>query len=121
MKNLINDFTTHPLVPGSVLGSIIGEPKARETQPLDEPALLSLNKMTVVEIVGYFQNVGLLNAEQAGKILATDKEFIAAYKTLSANVTEIAEVTGCDRTSVERLARSLFGAKLGRASCRERL
>ena len=112
MKNLVQDFTTHPLVPGSALASIIGNPESRQNLPLDEPALLTFNKMSVVEIVGHFQNLGALTGEQAGKVLGVDNEYITAFKTLSLKITEVAQVTGCDRTSVERLARSLFSAKL---------
>ena len=72
MKNLVQDFTTHPLVPGSALASIIGNPESRQNLPLDEPALLTFNKMSVVEIVGHFQNLGALTGEQAGKVLGVD-------------------------------------------------
>jgi Cdc6-like AAA superfamily ATPase len=112
MKNLVRDFTTHPLVPGSVLASIIGDPQSRQNLPLDDQALLTFNKMSVVEIVGHFQNLGVLTGEQAGKVIGIDTEYISAFKSLSLKITEVAQVTGCDRTSVEALARSLFSAKL---------
>ncbi len=39
MNILVEDFSTHPLVPGSLLASIIGDPSARLLQPLDYAAL----------------------------------------------------------------------------------
>ena len=112
MKSIINDFTTHPLVPGCVLGSVIGDPKAREAQLLDETALRSLNKMAVVEIVGYFQNVRLLSTEPAGKILAADNDFIAAYKILSPRITEVAQVAGWAAAATAAIAWPTVATKL---------
>lgn len=61
MRKLVQDFSTHPLLPGSVLGSVIGDPKLRQLHPLDYTSLINLNKMPVVDIAGYFQNHGLLS------------------------------------------------------------
>lgn len=112
MKSLVTDFTTHPLLPGSVLGSVIGEPKLRQLHPLDYTSLVSLNKMPVAEIVGYFQNNGLLDPEAGSKLIETDNHFLNSYRQLSKMAAEVAEVTGCDPESVQRLARALFGARL---------
>jgi stage V sporulation protein K len=112
MKNLVQDFTTHPLVPGSVLAAIMGDPDSRQNLLLDNQALTTFNKMSLVEIAGHFQNLGVLAAQQAEKVIAIDTEYLSAFKSLSLQITEVAQVTGSDRTAVERLARSLFSAKL---------
>src|SRR3989442_1024539 len=44
MNELISDFSTHPLVPGALFASIIGDPQSRRTEPLDHAALLSYER-----------------------------------------------------------------------------
>ena len=112
MKRLVHDFSTHPLLPGSVLACIMGDPKTREQQPLDHAALAAFNKTILVDLVADFQSRGMLNEEPAAKIITTDGQFGAAFKELTALVPEISEVTGCEPQSVQRLARALFSAKL---------
>ena len=65
MNDLVSDFSTHPLVPGSLLASIIGDPQSRRTQSLDNAALLSFNKLPTPDIVSHFQNLDLVANEQA--------------------------------------------------------
>src|SRR3954471_5260431 len=112
MRELVQDFSSHPLAPGSVLGSIAGDPQARKLHPLDYPTLLKLNKQNTLETVASFQNWGMISNEQADKILSVDSQFLRLYKEVCANILEIAEVTGCDKSSVQQLARALFSARL---------
>jgi stage V sporulation protein K len=112
MNILVKDFSTHALVPGSVLAAIVGDPQARKLQPLDYAAFIEFNKQTTLEIVGHFQNVTMMSTEQANKVLEADAQFVNAFKNLSGNLPEVCQVTGCDSPSAERLARSLFSAKL---------
>jgi hypothetical protein len=112
MNNLVSDFSTHPLVPGGLFASIIGEPQSRRTEPLDNAALLSFNKLSTPEIISHFQNLGVLANDQASEILAADNRYVAAFKELCRRIPEVAQVTDCDGKSVEQLARCLFSAKL---------
>ena len=112
MKNLVQDFSTHPFLPGSVLASIIGDPPSRKLVPLDRAALLRFNKLNTVEIVGHFQDSEALDAQQAAKILDCDAQFIRVFKLLEPNLAETAEVAGADLEAVKQLARALFGARL---------
>ncbi|MEP6662787.1 MAG: AAA family ATPase [Verrucomicrobiota bacterium] len=112
MKNLVQDFSTHPLLPGGLLASIIGDAAIRRLQPLDVNSLLTFNQQTTVEIVGHFQNGAMLEALDAEKILRCDTEFIHAFKLLSVNLPEIAEVTESNLEAAQRLARALFSARL---------
>src|SRR5258706_688646 len=112
MRDLVKDFTTHPLVPGSLLASVAGDPQARKLQPLDYPTLIGFNKQNTLETVAYFQNLGMISGDQADKVLTVDGQFVRYYKDLSLNLPEIADVTGCDKDSVQQLTRSLFSAKL---------
>jgi hypothetical protein len=112
MNALVKDFSTHPLVPGSLLAAIAGDPQMRKLQPLDYAALIGFNKQNTVEIVGHFQNYGFVDSTQAGKILSADERFTKAFHQLSRALEEIAEVTGCDPKSLQRLARALFSVRL---------
>src|SRR2546426_7099733 len=112
MNELISDFSTHPLVPGALFASIIGDPQSRRTEPLDHAALLSFNKRPLLDIVSHFQNLGILANEQASELVAADNQYVTAFKELCRRIPEVAQVTDCDRKSVEQLARCLFSAKL---------
>jgi len=112
MNALVKDFSTHPLVPGSLLAAVTGDPQMRKLQPLDYAALIGFNKQPTLEVVGHFQNFGFLDATQAAKILSADEKFTKAFQQLQHALDEIAEVTGCDPKSLQRLSRALFGARL---------
>src|SRR2546428_1156900 len=112
MNELSSDFSNHPLVPGGLLASIIGDPQSRRTEPLEHAALLSLNKLPMLVDGSHFQNLGVLANEQASEIGAADNQYVTAFKELCRRIPEVAQVTDCDRKSVEQLARALFSAKL---------
>jgi hypothetical protein len=112
MNILVKDFTTHALVPGSVLAAIVGDPQARKLQPLDYSAFLAFNKQNTLDIVSYFQSAKLMDQAQAAKILAVDAEFVKWHSELSRHLPEVTDVTGCDLASTRQLARALFGARL---------
>jgi AAA+ superfamily predicted ATPase len=112
MANLVNDFTTHPLLPGAVLACLMGEPKQRDPQVYAPASLAAFNKMPTVDIVAHFQNLGWLNDSQAAKILASETDFLAAFKKLTPKIPEIAKVTGCNADAIRRIAHALFGSRL---------
>src|SRR5688572_1937764 len=112
MNELLTDFKTHPLIPGSLLASIAGDPAVRRIQPLTPEQLLKFNKLTTVELVGELQNRNLITAEQGLRLVNLDAQFVRSYRDLSLNIPEVAGVTGCDAHSVQQLARALFSARL---------
>jgi hypothetical protein len=112
MNRLVIDFSTHPLVPGSLLASVMGDPQSRKAQPLDYSSFVTFNKMPTLDIVSHFQQAGMLSDEQAEQILGADTQFVAAFKELDRKIPEVAHVTNCDKKSVEHVARALFSAKL---------
>src|SRR5438046_2668353 len=112
MNELVSDFSTHPLVPGALLASIMGDPQSRRGQPLDNAALLTCNKLPTLDIVSRFQNLGILAEEQASEIIAADNQYVTSFRELCRRIPEVAQVTECDKKSVEQLARALFSAKL---------
>src|SRR2546430_6994087 len=112
MNNLVSDFATHPLMPGGLLASIMGDPQSRRTQSLDNAALVSFNKLPTFDIVSHFQNLGLISNEQVSELIAADNQYVTSFQELGRRITEVAQATGCDKNSVERLARALFSAKL---------
>src|SRR6266511_933540 len=112
MRSLVSDSTTHPLLPGSVLASIMGDPPLRELQPWDYATLAYFNKKSTLDIIAHFAALGMISDEQAAKLIGTDTQFVTAFQDLQKRIPEAAQVTSCDRESVERLARTLFSAKL---------
>jgi hypothetical protein len=112
MNELLSDFKTHPLIPGSLLASVAGDPAMRRIQPLTPEQLLKFNKLSTVEVVGDLQNRNLINGEQGSRLVNLDAQFVRCYRDLSLNIPEAAEVTGCDTQSVHQLARALFSARL---------
>ncbi|HXT40741.1 MAG TPA: hypothetical protein VN887_12075, partial [Candidatus Angelobacter sp.] len=112
MNALVSDFSTHPLVPGGLLASIMGDPQSRRTQPLDNGDLVSFNKLSTPDVVGHFQNLGIIASDQASEIISSDNQYVTSFKELCRRIPEVAQVTDCDRKSIEQLARALFSAKL---------
>ncbi len=99
-------------MPGGLLASITGDPQSRRTQSLDNDALVSFNKLPTLEIVNHFQNLGVISNEQVSELIAADNKYVTSFKELCRRIPEVAQVTGCDKKSVEQLARALFSAKL---------
>ena len=112
MNHLVKDFSTHPLIPGSLLAAVIGDPQMRKLQPLGPEELAVFNKQTTVEIIGHFQNLAMLAAEQAEKLLALDEQYLLNFQELLRQIPEIADVTGANPKAVQALAQALFSAKL---------
>ena len=112
MKRLIQDSSTHPLVPGCLLASIIGDPQSRRLLLLDHTALTQFNKLNPAEILGYFQQHNMVSPEQAARLLDVDARYVKAFQGLAKRMPEVAAVTGCDGPSIQQLARALFGARL---------
>lgn len=111
MKSLVKDFTMHPLVPGSVLASIMGSPETRAVQPWDVGTLAVFNKRGMLDLIAHFQNLLMVDDQQAAKLIGTNAQFVNAFHDLQKKIPEVAQVTGCDPNSVERLARALFSAR----------
>jgi SpoVK/Ycf46/Vps4 family AAA+-type ATPase len=112
VKRLVIDRSAHPLVPGAVLAAICGDPQARALLQLDDAQLLHFNKLPSCDVIAHFQELHILSAEQAGKLLEADHQFTHTFQALRRRIPEIAEVSGCDAASIERLARALLGARL---------
>jgi predicted house-cleaning noncanonical NTP pyrophosphatase (MazG superfamily) len=112
MKDLVTDFSTHPLVPGCLLAAVMGDPQSRKTHTLDDSELLAFNKLTTLDIVSHFQQLHLLTDDQADKLIGEDNQFVTAFKDLGRRIPEVAQVTNCDTKSIEQLARALFSARL---------
>ena len=112
MNNLVKDFSTHLLLPGSVLAAVVGDPETRKACPLDYTALFGFNKKTTVEIVGHFQNNGMMEERDASEIVGVDTQYVSAFKILDAHLKEVTEVVGCNFDAAKQLARALFSARL---------
>lgn len=112
MNTLVRDLKTHPLVPGSVLAAVIGDPGTRRIHPLEHAGLVLFNKQNTLEVIAYFQGLGLIEAEPAERVLAVDAGYVTAYKSILTRLDEVSDVTGCSRKHLEILARTLLSAKL---------
>ncbi len=112
MTSLVQDFSSHPFLPGSVLASIIGDPQMRKLQPLDSATLIGFNKQNTPEIVGHFQDFGMLDGAQASKIISCDSQFVRVYKILQTHLSETADAADCNLEATQQLVRALFSARL---------
>ena len=112
MKQAVKDTTHHPLIPGGVLASIIGDPQKRQQYRWSAGDLVNFNQMPRVDLLAWFQNISLLNAEQSERVRLADLEFVEGFNTLLGKLPEISKVVGAEELSVRRLARSLFAARL---------
>ena len=112
MNTLARDLKTHPLVPGSVLAAVIGDPGTRRIHPLEHAGLVLFNKQNTLEVVTYFQELGLIETAAAERVLSIDAGYLNAFKAIQSRLDEVAEVTGSARKPLEALARALLSAKL---------
>ncbi|HVR36642.1 MAG TPA: AAA family ATPase [Methylomirabilota bacterium] len=112
MQQLVQDFTTHPLVPGGLLAAIAGDPRSRQLHPLDHQTLITFNKQNTLETVSQLQSLDQLSGDQPDKILAVDTVFVQIHAELTRIIPEVSDVTGCDTASIHKLAQALLGARL---------
>jgi Cdc6-like AAA superfamily ATPase len=112
MNALVRDLKTHPLVPGSLLAAVMGDPESRRIHPLEYEGLMLFNKQNTLEVVTYFQNLSLIEPACAERVIAVDGAYLASWRALLGKLDEIADVTGCARLPLEQLLRALYSAKL---------
>ncbi len=112
MKQAVKDTTHHPLIPGSVLASIIGDPQKRQPYRWSAEDLVNFNQLDRPALLEWFRNISLLSAEQSERVRLADLEFVEGFNTLLGKLPEISKVVGAEELSVRRLARSLFAARL---------
>ena len=112
MKSLVQDTTKHPLVPGALLASICGDPQSRALHPIADATLREWNRLGMAEVLAEYQRSGAITVEQGAKLVEVDQQFTGAYRELTRRVPEIADVTGCDPVSIQRLTRALLSARL---------
>lgn len=112
MKAKVQDTSKPRLVPGSLLASVCGDPQSRALRPLDEGALDKWNLAGTAEVLVESERVGLVTAEQVAKLLEVDRQFHAVQLEMEGRIPEVAEVTGCDAVSIQRLVHALLSARL---------
>ena len=112
MKNLVKDFTNHPLLPGSITVSIMDANGLIERPKVERDVLSEANRCSFDHLVESRLASGLLLPDQAERLLKANKDFIDAFSHLETRIPEIALVSDCEEISVKQLARALFGARL---------
>ena len=112
MDNIVRDLKTHPILPGALLAVVAGDPQSRRLHPLDPEKVASFNKQTTIEVVAALQDLSLMTAEQATRVLNVDAQFVRSFRDLKLQIPEVADVTGCDPAAIEPLARALYSARL---------
>jgi hypothetical protein len=85
MNELVQDFKTHPSIPGALLAAIAGDPQRRSTHPPGQPALLKCNKLQTLHVVGELQSASLMTEDEAARILSIDSQFVRSYRDLTLN------------------------------------
>ncbi len=104
--------TAHPLVPGSVLASILVPAVDRHGLLPNDGAAAALDLQSRAEILATFRNSELLTGDSVQRLLATDRGFIDAWTKLEAHFPSVTKATSCHPASVAGIARSLFGIRL---------
>ncbi len=112
MKRQVLDFTHHPLLPGSVLTSLVNARHEGPETNQDSEYFATQNRTPFPEILAGGIAHGLLTQEQAERVDATNQDFLKAFTRLEEKIPEIAEVTHCEEISLKQLARALFGVRL---------
>lgn len=112
MKQVVKDTTHHPLLPGSVLASLMGDPEKRRQHRWTIDDLENFNQMQRAGLLEWFQSINFLSATQAERVRTADAEFVAGFQALDGKLAEISKVVGAEELSCRRLARALFGARL---------
>lgn len=112
MNKLVRDLKTHPLVPGCLLASVLGDPASRRLHTLDATALAPFNKQSTLDVLAHFQSLGVIEASRAERVLAVDGGYVTSFRALLKRLPEVAEVTGAEPRQMEKLLRALFASKL---------
>lgn len=112
MNKLVRDFSTHPLLPGSVLASTLGDPRIQTRPHHDYATLVEFNQMPHDQILQYHLEAGIVTADQLEKLKSANAEFTGAYQKLQKQIPDIAWTTDCLEDSIFQLARALFSARL---------
>ncbi len=112
MKQAVKDTTHHPLIPGCVLASLMGDPQKRQQFRWNVEDLLNFNQMDRPALLDWFTTTNLVNADTAERVRLADMRFVEGFMELRTKLPEIAQVVGAEELSIRRLARSLFAAQL---------
>ncbi|MDB4798642.1 hypothetical protein OAH36_03490, partial [Verrucomicrobia bacterium] len=89
MRNLIKDFTNHPLLPGSVIVSIMDANGLSEEPEHGEEALAAANRSSFESLVSSRLENGRLSSDQAERLLRANDDFIRAFSLLETKIPEI--------------------------------
>ena len=112
MKQAVTDTTHHPLIPGCVLASMIGNPEQRQQHRWDREDLLNFNAMDRLALLEWFSSIHLIDKERHERVRLADLQFVDGFIELQGKLPEICQVVGAEELSVRRLARSLFASQL---------
>src|SRR5689334_2021877 len=111
MKEFV-ERSASSLVPGSLLVVIAETHSSRARGISSGRRAPAQGHVSISQALTALKSSGVVTNEQAAKIQAMDAQFAGYYREVLAEIPEIAEVTGCNGQSIERVARSLFGARL---------
>ncbi len=112
MKNLIQDFSNHPLIPGSVLMSLSEYPMASQEKRIGKEELSTANQMGTLEILEWLRGKDILQEDASMRLQQVEDRFLKAFRTVEQKIPEIAQVTQAEEISIKQLARALFGCRL---------
>ena len=113
MKEAVKDTTHHPLIPGCVMASLMGDPQKRQQYRWNTEDLITFNEMDRPALLEWFTTTtNMITPEAADRVRQVDAHFVECFNDLCGRLPEIAQVVGAEELSLRRLARSLFAAKL---------
>ncbi len=112
LKQILTDYSLHPLIPGAVLASLVAGESERDNREAWFSALEDCNRKKRKELYLHLEKQGWLDPEISERIQRSERVFVDAFEQLEGKIHEIALVTQGDEIAIKQLARSLASARL---------
>ncbi len=112
LKQILTDYSLHPLIPGAVLASLVAGESERDNREAWFSALEDCNRKKRKELYLHLEKQGWLDPEISERIQRSERVFVDAFEQLEEKIHEIALVTQGDEIAIKQLARSLASARL---------
>ena len=112
MKQLVTDYTFHPLIPGAVLAALVSPPSDEAPSRSWYELLHACNRRDREQLYPWLVSQGWLSEANAQRLHAVETEFVGVFERIEIKIPELAQVTQTDEMAIKQLARSLTAARL---------
>jgi AcrR family transcriptional regulator len=111
-RQLVNDRSHHPLVPGCLLALIAGDAQTRRHHPLGPDELIRLNAQAHDAIADELLRLGLAGEDQVARLKKVGAAYLQQHEQVQKDIPVICQITTCNEAATRELASVLFGARL---------